>query len=183
MSKTKAEMRIEIAKDVLKAMETRRFIAEYEGYLTHDDTTERELAYAVHQAHWDQDSDALLQPFSKREYVAPDGCRVCAIGAVFVATVDRHDSLSLAKVYGEQGLNSKKMLGYLEEWFEIEQMRLMEAAYEGGPQGTGEEWDVSLEEEEIEQAEAFYENNGPGGGERMTAIMNNIIENNGTFCP
>lgn len=199
MSKTKAEMRVEIAKDVLGALKAKRFLAGHDGYLATRDQKAQKAAAALEEAWENKDLKALLK-LAAQEYVAPKQCTVCAIGAVFVATVDRHDSLKLTDVYtdemgsdGEVGPDA--MMDYLKQWFTVRQLRLIEVAYEGNLQSYGD----GISDAQVEKAKDFHRKNGPlvdsewlgltpctseeSAEGRMTAIMKNVIDNHGSFRP
>ncbi len=178
---TKAGMRVQIAQDVLKALETQRIKAAYGGYMRGSHPKLMALVDAS-----DSTDPSLFQELGQAEYTAPQTCSVCAIGAVFVAAVDRHDSLKLSTVYSasyeEEGrVTDSAMMPYLSQWFEEDQLRLMECAFEGSYQGRGGN-EEEPSEDELEAAEEFY-------GEYedvtllITAIMENVIKNKGTFEP
>ncbi len=177
MEPTKEEMRVEIAQDVLKALKTKRINASHNGYMTADDEKLADLASA-----WEEEDLEALMKLSQEEYSPPKACDVCAIGAVFVAAVDRHDALKLSEVYKNSidgDIGDDLMLPYLNKWFEDSQLRLMEYAFENEFHGTNYD---GPDDDVCKAAEAFYEFYDEPG-DRVTAIMNNIIENKGTFIP
>lgn len=100
---------------------------------------------------------------------AQHSCDVCALGAILVAVVLRNDRLAV----GELRMNYQiveNIRRYLEPYFTKEQLMLIEDAYEGWNR-TGFSGCAYLAEYSFEKVTV------------LRAIMANIIENNGTFCP
>jgi hypothetical protein len=109
-------------------------------------------------------SGIYLEPLERQEGAAKiDGvqCYVCALGAVFAVAVER-DAVECSNVFSYR---EGAMRGALAPYFDFGQLRMIEAAFE--------EW--SYEKEFGDQ----YEDDA----ERMIAIMQNIIDNDGTFVP
>ena len=123
----------------------------------------------------------LLKELGKEEYVAPKECSVCAIGAVFVCAVDRHDALKLSTVYKRDagGPDEATMLPYLKMWFTPKQLRLMETAFEGTCYADRRARPSAYN---LNRAYRFY-NQFRRSSDIMEAIMNNVIDNKGTFKP
>lgn len=93
-------------------------------------------------------------------------CLVCARGLMFLKSVDRYNHFDLSD-HGDLGNCAEIRTG--EEWGH-KQADLIEAAFEG--------WDAG-------NAEEFHEANG-GRTDRkrcLIAIMQNIVDNGGTFRP
>lgn len=90
-------------------------------------------------------------------------CQVCAKGALFLAKAVRFDKVSIADY------NTCNWAGSLEEHFNEEQLRWIERWFEGWVSGNGE-------------ASKFRERH-PDNTERMTLILQNIIDHDGTFDP
>jgi len=98
-------------------------------------------------------------------------CRVCALGAMFIAKAVRFDE---CKVDGVMTFFGQNVRGHLSQYFEREQLGFIEAAFErcGSFASTG---DPST-------AVAFGRKHRTDRA-RLIAILRNIIANNGTFCP
>lgn len=132
----------------------------------------------------------LLSPFAGKVLttevgLAPDAlpvCQACAVGSVFLACVRRFDALAPDAV--GDGEDSEGMRAYLSAYFAREQLSMMEAAFECDADfATGGNGDESVDlDEEAWWAEDFgrrfnYDD------DRLVAIMENAIENNGEFHP
>lgn len=85
-------------------------------------------------------------------------CHVCARGALIISYVARHNKLSVREL-SRQACRPNSVLG---EFFDNDQLGLIEAAYE-------------LDED-------FYDQY-PNPQQRLIAIMENLVKNNGTFVP
>ncbi len=167
---TKAQLRVQICKDVLRQLDTKRIIANRGSYL--------ESAGSRWEAQFYNDRDGKVRPPAKK-------CRVCAIGSVFVCALDRYNELKLSDSgYGKP--DSDDMMRYLGRWFGDGQLRLMEQAFEGK--------NIRLGNQADPKPRAFFEKHGnpkatPWGYEEadsdklMRAIMANVIANKGTFKP
>jgi len=154
VKKTKAEMRIAIAKDVLKLLNTKRVSATPGTYLYQDSegvTTKDVL----------KDTQ-----FSKRL----KKCEVCALGAMFVAEVDINDKLGCKFMVEENEvrvdsksiqLGREIMVKRLSPFFSKAALNNIENVFEGN--------------------DYFWNTTYPDHKKRLQAIMNNIIRNDGTF--
>lgn len=161
-----AQQRVTIAKDVISELRSGRFRAssglyfEASGFKADD-----ALDYAEPE---DELSDVLTRV---------DKCNVCALGAVFVCGVQRADNLT---VQGAGGYQQKDMHEYLSRFFSVSQLHLIETAFEKGEVGSRGD----VETEEAVAAVGFWRNlTTPNPENRMLAIMENIIRNNGKFKP
>lgn len=121
-------------------------------------------------------------PFSSEdlqmELEGQESCTVCAIGAAFACLVKRAN-LFKARV-GYSSVTSTEMRGRLGAIFSVEQLAMIETAFEGILfDQTG-----ILGWEEVGRARGFC---GPpsqtSDAERMTKIMENIVQNGGEFAP
>jgi len=113
-------------------------------------------------------------------------CEVCAIGAIFVAALDRHDKLKFKQAdlaYKGVKLNTLVsddpdwMFKYLRRWFSKKQLRLMEYAFEGS---LFDDW--NYKPNELKATKAFYIKHRSAKS-RAIAIMENVIANDGKFIP
>src|SRR6185369_4934664 len=114
---TKAERRVEIAKDVLKMIRAKRIVVESGyGYV------------CVEQAIPGTAETGLKELLAE----APP-CTVCAKGALFVAKLDKKNKLQLGDVSSSDefyGLDHDKTCEYLVSDFTQPQLDLIEAAFE-----------------------------------------------------
>lgn len=151
VKKTKSEMRIAIAKDVLKLLNTRRLTATPGTYLQSSTViTEKDVEK-------DRQFGAKLK-----------NCRVCALGAMFVAEVDLNDRLGCKRLFDEGdiqvegtiNLNRPLLTDRLKPFFSMRALSDIERAFED---------------------EQFWQLTYPEPKKRLAAIMANIIRSAGTF--
>ena len=86
-------------------------------------------------------------------------CKVCAKGALFIAKAVRYNNVKV-----DQWREASYYDGPLTEHFDREQLRLIETCFEG--------WDIDYID---------WKNNYPDPKDRLVAILQNIIDNDGTF--
>jgi hypothetical protein len=116
-------------------------------------------------------------------------CSVCAMGSLMMAFVSRFNNFSV-HTYGTNhvGFTSDSIRQTLSPYFTSEQLSLMEKAYGDFT------FSILLTQEQVSKAHNFfvkendghdasYENNYVRGKERLVAIMQNIVDNDGTFNP
>jgi hypothetical protein len=154
------KQRIAVARDVIKQVETERFLARNEGYL--------------HIGGEDimRPSGISTQGFCKKL----KNCTVCAKGALFVSSIAKYNNYEVKKtVSSSKFIRSKTR----EDWGRY-QADLIECAYE---QSTAFIKSCNLsQEDEVSRAVSFGKKYDKAPS-RLIAIMNNIIRNNGTFKP
>lgn len=160
-----AQQRVELAKDVIKQLQTRRFIAKAGIYFESDALDEMGT-----------ETNPELQTF----FNEMSQCEVCAKGAMFVCLVDKKNSLKLLDVSSGSEYNEFSgtlITKYLRDLFELGQLELIESAFERDDMGSG-----YADEEDIQNAiffgEKFFDD-----GSRLWGIMENIVQNNGKFVP
>lgn len=170
--------RVVLAQDVLAALKNERIVAIYDSYfvpfvpiggLTQEEEEEEEEAM----------------------YTPPKYCGVCAIGAFFITAVDRHNALKLRDVRGigeGETQSGFLLMRYLKQWFTVEDLRLMEVAFEG--HRIEPILSSTLSKEQIQRAVEWHnrQHDKHCGGSAppeaiMSALMLNIIGNNGVFDP
>lgn len=136
--------RVEIAKDVVARFESkqRRLVAQRGIYL----------------------SGALPKEGELRTDLIKVGCRVCARGALFLASVDRHDRCNM-RDFRDCG---DSVVDRTNEDFGVEQADLIEGAFEGWPNGRD-----------------YFELHGNIEDPKrvLLAIVRNMIVNGGLFRP
>lgn len=167
---TKAEKRVRIAKDALAQIRTKKVEVQSGTYC-------------------DIFSNKLKEG-SQLNKILPtleaDSCTVCAKGALFLAHVDRFNKLKIED-NGAFSANNSQIIDRLKGIFSIGQLDTIEAAFEMGVTQDAEHilWDHSTAVEETELAKraiAFGEEYSDDL-DRLVAILENIIENKGTFIP
>lgn len=163
---SKSEKRVLIAKDVIKALNMRKLVAQHGTYMRVDDPKLKRTVLGNKQL-----SDVFDKATKKK-----DSCHVCALGACFVAGVQRFNNVVAtdigysAKTEIDDLNNDDTMRDFLVDYFSMEQLHLIENCFESSDAmelaPSGEDWKPKLE-----------------GTERMIAIMKNIVKNKGTFKP
>ena len=177
----KREKRVVIAKDVIKHLNTEKLIAECGIYYDQDVT-----------AHVGDDLQKVIRQ-------AEVGCTACAIGGTFFAAVyrsndykvDRHDLM-----FGQLHVSDKNMRAKLRKFFRPMQLAYIESAFEGhtfAPVKLQRRM-TSREKKTLDLAAMHFNNLAAKNGKeyyeyeddsdfKLRSIMENIIENNGTFKP
>lgn len=191
----KAKMRVEVARDVIAALNSKRIIA--------DSTYMR--VHKHHDADYYKQFPEVTLNKKKREklnnqYRTPKLCQACGVGALFIAAVDRFDKLQVKDLYTVNSfhgytvtpeLDVPDMVPYLEKWFSTRQLALIEIAFEGDEIGDIDD----PSEAATERAKRFHSRMSrqhtelnpltrPSGPEyTMRQIMENIIKHRGEFRP
>lgn len=176
---TKGKARVAIAKDVLKWMDTQKMDVQQSGYLL---SKTGSLFSGLD----------VLDNADLKEKLQGKECQVCALGAVFLTTVDRFNQVGCADLLdegdwrgGALSLKRRHLTNYLEKYFAPLQLCLIESAFECGSFRTGFNSNHSALKK-IAKAEQYgvkLHRKGLGPDKRLRKIMNNIIKNNGTFKP
>lgn len=164
------QKRVAIARDVISAIKAGIIDVQHGVYLR---THGNEL-----------NDDGYIEKF--------DSCTACALGSMFATCVVKRPVLSLdvndVMIPARTGANDDAMREALSPYFSEKQLRLIESAFEMDD-FMGADDDVEYDEDdnvryvgELGRAIAFGERYSSDKN-RLIAIMNNIIENNGTFKP
>lgn len=170
----KQKNRIAIAKDVIKWVTEKKFnIKIGSSYLTFK---------SKKQVEQDIEFRDLVRNNTK-------SCQVCAKGALFICSVDKHDKLKLSEVLPQFNLNVRKNL-YFELFeddvvshvqdFDQEQLNLIEIAFEGRHDLDYDLWQMNQASYYL--AAKFGKKYKDAQG-RLIAIMENVIKNKGEFVP
>jgi hypothetical protein len=169
---TKKELRIAVAKDVLKSLtEFKPRAGEYFSKNFAPRTAKKILDLKT--------SNQQAKALSKN-------CEACAIGACFLSMVALDNKFDFSAVtdrkWGDEltglfYLDDNVMRGRLESAFSMDQLCLIEQAFE---RGCGPSWKLSPEEEETAEKFGIKFRSDRG---RLGAIMKNIVENSGTLKP
>lgn len=99
---------------------------------------------------------------------ADSQCCVCGIGSLIVAAAARYDNMKV------ELLEKKGVFNALKDYFSREQLQLIEAVYEQS------DYDCELMSADRAAAVDMWPD-VPAGTSRLRLIMQNIIDNNGTF--
>ena len=181
MRMTKAEKRVEIAKDVLKQIKANKYSPECGVWFrdSNDKYLEDFLDYQTGQ---------LID--AKKDIVEKlvGTCKVCALGSLFISAIDKYNHTKLdpafcndAEIFTAIDKNNP-----LTRWFTARQMLLIENTFENAsgawypPLGLKKkEWRAW--DDKVVPAINKYNLRYPNPTDRLKAIMNNIIRNKGTF--
>lgn len=148
-----AQKRVIIAQDVIRALESRQLMAESGTYIDNVRLT---------------DDDKI------------ESCTVCALGAVFVCSVQRDqevlDTGETLSDLADYCTSPNAMRAQLEPYFGDEQLRLIESAFEG------DDFGAATTSAKTERAIKYFNRTGDDD-KRLIKIMKNVIANNGTFKP
>lgn len=108
-------------------------------------------------------------------------CEGCALGGLFLSTVDKLNSLG-AQMVDDYYPEPDRLLIELKKYFEIKQLVIIEFLFEGSVNTS--DGNVMLSSEELESAKKYYIANNLyriNSEQRMRHIMQNIINNEGTL--
>jgi hypothetical protein len=169
----KDKARVEIAKDVIEALQTKRLLATSAVYFSGRFPEKRGTAVELR---------SVLQKMPP--------CHVCGIGACFVAAAARVDNLFVS--FGNEGdayVGTSTIVKTLRAWFSDDQLGMIECAFEGFTTPAAELRNRKSTDY-WKRATDFYFKNMPNSGTAeetaeviMLKIMRNIVRNRGTFNP
>lgn len=153
---TRLEKRIEIAKDVIASVHSKKYVAEQNTYLSLSSRTESCIDYTL---------DNIKQP-----HVI---CNVCAIGSMFVSDVLKTDKLKKSF-----GFHHSSMVKTLSNIYSERELRILEMCFEGN-----DVHDMFVEENETQLRKDARNFRGQFNTprKRLLGIMENIVKNNGHF--
>jgi len=184
---TKAEKRVEIAKDVLKQIKANKYNPTSGVWVI--DTDGKEVCDLVYAA---RREDPISAVDLKKNVVCKlrGKCDVCALGSLFVSAIDKFNHTKLnagCHVSFTEHKDSKE--NPLLKWFSAKQLLLIESTFENSHGA----WSIDVKEDVlsineilywddvVEPAIYAYCNKYSDATSRLKAIMNNIVRNNGTF--
>lgn len=199
---TPAEQRVAIARDVLKHLDAKKFLATKGHYLRVFKAEALPEEFVIDEiSTWAPNPWQVPElSLEQQSVVNGNACCVCALGAVFAAACDMApiELGSVAQPYDNSGRGfAERMHDKLSPYFDASQLALMECAFERTASfdyGLGQR-DKRLRAAEFGQRVALAV---PGAvsyistdvkvqkvqDERvLRAIMGNIIDNQGTFVP
>lgn len=162
------KQRVKIAQDVIEQLQIKRFIARTGIY----------ASVPVIPVRVDPEEQFNLALESAR------GCHVCGIGGVFLSAVRINDDMTYSEAMhgsmdsslGGVSLDDGMMRKYLRKWFSDHQLSLIESAFETKFMGT------SNDHRKLTTAVAWGDRFDKSK-DRLKAICQNIIDNNGKFVP
>jgi len=167
---TKAQKRVMIAQDVLAQLKAKRYVAESGCWVQPN----------IHSA-WEQKlshHDSVQELFIEQKI---ESCNVCALGGLFMSCTNFNNNTlledldSASSELGDLIEEEEKLSNKLNKIFSTDQLKLIETYFEANG-GYFRDYD------EDGRIEVFY-NKYPSDKKRLQLIMENIVENNGTFVP
>jgi len=166
---TKAQKRVMIAQDVLAQLKTKRYVAESGCWVQPN-----------YYSDWKQlsDKDSVQELFAAKKI---ESCNVCALGGLFMSCTNFNNNTLLEDLYDVSGdlgnlIDEEEQLSNkLNKIFSTNQLKLIEMYFEanGG---------FFREDDEDDRIGVFYNKNS-SDKKRLQLIMENIVENGGTFVP
>lgn len=175
LNATKAEKRIMLAEDVIKWLDSGAMDTEYSGMLHFNNDV--------------QDVESIKDIIQSDAF----SCSVCAKGALFISTINRVNNMNI-NVFVDDVSHHTKGIRKLKKYFTDRQLVMIEWAFEGSQVITSVgdkifEFSNKLDD----KLESYWSNFNTGvyldyyyGDLRpvvLRGIMQNIIDNKGTFIP
>jgi hypothetical protein len=164
---TKAQKRVMIAQDVLAQLKAKRYVAESGCWVRihYNPTTVAK-------------TDSVQELFVEKKI---ESCNVCALGGLFMSCTNFNNNTLLedlddaSEELGNLIDEEEKLSNKLNKIFSTDQLKLIESYFEANG-GFFRDYD------EDDRIEVFYNKNS-SDKKRLQLIMENIVENNGTFVP
>lgn len=171
--KSKSEQRIAIAKDVLAQLKL--------GFYKADAGTYCEIIKLKNDI---EDAPEKLDKVFVALKKQGASCEVCGIGSCFVSLVNlgdkaKTDDFLSSMVEDRDSIDDSSMRILLRKVFAPRQLSLIETAFERDEFNDAKD---NAGYEHVQKAKQFGQRYSSDKG-RLTAIMNNIVENKGTFIP
>jgi hypothetical protein len=170
-----AQKRVAIAQDVIEQLRAKRFVAAKKVYLRIN-----QIDILATRGN-SNNLQAFLTGLSMPE---KDDCKACAVGGTFLS-ICRLDSEYENPIKEEPEHVIKKMKLFLAKYFSLRQIGLIESAFETSAHNFNHEVNISESAPKhlLEAAENFGLRYEYDSEQRLIAIMQNIIDNNGCFIP
>ncbi len=179
------KLRVAVAKDVIKYLSTKRFVAKHNFYIKSEELDD---LLGSPTSVWDSKLQTYVTtPEAKAPVCVPKKCQVCGIGSMFLGLVGIANTIT-AKELGSTHADYN-MIEYLEKQagFTEEQMRLVELYFEGKKLPSSYAFDFpstsavkKWRKAAVKASRSTIQKNPE---KILRAILNNIIRNNGTFKP
>jgi hypothetical protein len=163
----KAQKRVMIAQDVLAQLKAKRYVAESGCWVR--------IHYSPATV---AETDSVQELFVEKKI---ESCNVCALGGLFMSCTNFNNNTllkdldSVSEYLGSLVDEGKKLSNKLNSIFTTNQLKLIESYFEANDGFFRDYY-------EGDRIEAFY-NKYPSEKKRLQLIMENIVENDGTFVP
>lgn len=196
-----AGKRVLIAKDVIEQLKLRRFKAQPGTWVNFGTALHEKWDEAQHINEHGTSALNVLSENVREKFLAKKmpSCSCCALGSMFmsctllnnqttvhqlnIASSDLGDAIESPKSYEDDGVFSNGLI----KFFSAAQLKLIEHAFEGEG-GYFYEWPYDdggqpVKRSASKMAAMRWRDKYPDAKKRLIAIMQNIIDNNGTFKP
>ena len=179
---SKPQKRVAIAKDVIAQIKIGRYVANVGAYID-------SINFKNDLEMGEMKNKDIQKNFGKIE-----NCTVCAMGACLMSATKFANKLNFRDIGGStDDLDNKKVKDLFSKLFSPEQLLMIETAFEG----EGESWNdesrvaydlFNLNKGYFKGSDMLRASDSFGNGyeeddEKLIAIMQNIIDNKGTFKP
>jgi len=167
---TKAQKRVMIAQDVLAQIKTKRYIVESGCWIDTNINAACEKNL--------KDEDSVQELFAEKKI---ESCNVCALGGLFMSCTNFNNNTSFVELNDASGhlgdwiSEGEEFSNKLNKIFSYKQLRSIESYFENNE-------GYFYNQREFDGIKAFC-NAYPSEKKRLKLIMENIVENNGTFVP
>ncbi len=167
---TKAKKRVAIAKDVITQVELGKILPASKYFMWGDYMDDLAGSYDIRREVTKLAEDN--KDIDLSETLAQTTCTVCGIGSLFVGAVGLADKLKTCD-FLEDFDERQKEVNYLKQWFDEEQLNLVEDYFE---------LNTHRSRDGVEASSPIARAWGDKPA-RLIMIMENIISNNGRFNP
>lgn len=167
---------VDLAKDVIRLLRAKKIKVPADGYASVYLTLNRHIPLGTFVG------KSLQKVICLKQWKP---CNVCALGALFMAHVDKNNQVQLDGTVSQFNQHRDNVAGPLSAYFSNLQLHLIETVYEQRVA-----WSDRLRELDGVSGIGLMRNSAITFGEktsgrrnRIISIMQNIIANNGKFCP
>ena len=196
------QKRVLIAKDVIAQIKAKKIkpesgsfvmVEKVKGFISSSEAESRHGSwnYAMSRLSDDEGSDADVRQLYLENKIQQ--CSCCALGGMFMSCTLYNNNTTVDNLsYAGEDISemlleetSEKLSNGLNKFFSVEQLKLIEQTFEGdnGAVLSGMDDDTGeIVDKFTPRAEAFY-TKYKKPKDRLVAIMQNIVKNNGTFKP
>lgn len=179
---TKSQMRVEIAKDVISQINSKKLIPET-GIWMYDPklgSIDDHIENLIDKAMEDEKNDTCrFEPFNARDFTKRvNRCKVCALGSIFVSAVNLYNGVEFKS--GNEACEAFESLELspLSKYFSPHELSFIETCFEG--EDSAHWTDIDGKDSAIAIA---YNRSFPSSKSRLVSIMKNIVRNKGNFVP
>lgn len=185
MTDTNRKEIVEICEDAISLIETEQLIADVGHFFEAPELAELRNR-VIEMKGQDQDLRDLLPNIK-------EPCKVCALGACFVAVVRKHDDFQVSRLAYNGGAHGEDTIRTIQKVFPLELIKKIEVAFEHGKgwftvSSSGEACDCEMCRNGREIGGDEHDMLAPYASscadifdnhDRLLAILNNIVVNNG----